>query len=284
MRWWPLLFILFFVSCGEKEKEEEIHGVTKARKLLGESKYDEAIEIYQQVLNSGFFGPGSEQEQDLKLEYASAFAMKGGISTYTLFPLVENLLDEPIAQVFASSSSDPDVHEIILETETSVGAAGNDFKREYISQLYKGLGQFLDASRILFSLPYLPQEKRVFVLDAIRILKSNFEQGHEDSYSYALVLGGVLLSGYARDMLPGVELRGPFAFFCGFDAENVAKNAGRVSDLIGNFTEASEGSAIQGDSLNQLKSQFKDFQAQLTGEESDSSMAALLVIRTRICP
>lgn len=77
-----LLLILNLLSCGKKI-QDEISEQTKARKLMNESRYEEALIAYEKLHEE------SPDNENIRFELATSYAARAGIDIYSLYPLLE---------------------------------------------------------------------------------------------------------------------------------------------------------------------------------------------------
>lgn len=204
-----LTALVLSVSCKiENTEYEKIDEQTKAIKLLNKGDADNAITIYEEIIES------EPENIDAKIELASSYAYKGNVNISSLFPILEiELFNQPVidwgSKSFRNNPFKEAIdHKIIFqdEPETSI-FFGTDARKEFLKKLVKLSWAVYELTPIIALVPLVAKEKRKFLDKAIALL-SEIPANHERSQEvaqYQVLLSAVLLVNHFKEIFPYIE-------------------------------------------------------------------------------
>jgi len=197
-----LLFIILIAlqilleGCGLSynfSSEEDLSSLTKAQLLLNQGMFDDAIVLLQQSLEK------NPNNQEIKFYLASAYAGKGNISIFSLYPaLAPHLFNKKFVDWESNTEfRNPYEHFIDDYWNSSIIPPGIYSLTEIkliIKQLNKYSWAFYEFTSLMALSPTLTEEQIRYAREALKVIVSNefFGSRSKDANVFSIIISSVL--------------------------------------------------------------------------------------------
>lgn len=225
---------IVFAGCGSERPE--VDELTEARYFLNQGNYQKAVVILKKLHQN------ASDNADISILYSSALAGSVGLNAIDSFTALEgSLFDKPIAsqnigtdRLLEATYSNAPVLELLVDPNAQKDPLEENLRKvEEFERSLLDLGQAIEEiGGVLTQLPYIRDNDRLRLIEAMRVLKDVGEEKGEDyivSQVYLSVISLVQFLSYFRDAIPasGGKVKGRLWYkqlFCRMDVKTFVNN------------------------------------------------------------
>lgn len=268
------LLALTFSSCKKEDKQDALKDETKIQILLNNGEYEKALVLIDSMLQAN---PDNKQIVYLQ---ACAYAMKGGINIYSLYPILDTALFRKPSIEWNHMSDDQNPYVKLIdqysnpetqptqnnqaETQPEPNTTNPDSETPMISkeikkEIMNSLWNTYQIIPYLDFIPYLTLENRVYIDRALEILYGNEFPGDyaRQANLYLSLLSAIQFFNVVKSSLPkDAIIKSPIQFMCLLDADYFFDHSMKIRTYVITFATGAARSGLADRYIHKYMDQY----------------------------